>query len=170
MSRRPSDTTTSGEASGSGSGLGSSSGSASGSGARSNASSPLPLSSVEERVQKSIDLWARDLRSLFEHARERFADVAWETESNGRIWAHKGELLCRCWGSLATDFFLVTSPGRRVATVHGPELRWKQGGGRGAKRTPTVTSSCFRKKSSHLRSCRLRSRSEYVYHAPSCMH
>jgi hypothetical protein len=47
--------------------------------------------SVERRVTESTEIWARDLRSLFEHAKERFGDVTWESEEGGeRIWAHKG--------------------------------------------------------------------------------
>lgn len=47
---------------------------------------------VENRVEASTELWARDLRSLFDHAKERFGDVSWETDSGGdRIWGHKGE-------------------------------------------------------------------------------
>lgn len=50
-----------------------------------------PIPSVERRVSESTEIWARDLRSLFEHARERFGDVTWESEEGGeRIWAHKG--------------------------------------------------------------------------------
>jgi hypothetical protein len=55
---------------------------------------PLTLShvpTVERRVSDSTEIWARDLRSLFEHAKERFGDVTWESEEGGtRIWAHKG--------------------------------------------------------------------------------
>lgn len=49
---------------------------------------------VERRVEISTEGWARDLRSLFEHAKERFGDVSWESEEGGdRVWGHKGE----CW-------------------------------------------------------------------------
>lgn len=50
-----------------------------------------PIPTVERRVSDSTEIWARDLRSLFEHAKERFGDVTWESEEGGsRIWAHKG--------------------------------------------------------------------------------
>lgn len=50
-----------------------------------------PIPSVERSVSDSTDIWARDLRSLFEHAKERFGDVTWESDEGGeRIWAHKG--------------------------------------------------------------------------------
>ena len=53
-----------------------------------------PIPTVERRVSDSTEVWARDLRSLFEHAKERFGDVTWESEEGGsRIWAHKGRSL-----------------------------------------------------------------------------
>ena len=56
--------------------------------------SPIPsIPSVEARVSESTEIWARDLRGLFEHAKERFGDVSWESEGDGdaeRIWGHKG--------------------------------------------------------------------------------
>lgn len=49
------------------------------------------IPTVERSVSDSTEIWARDLRSLFEHAKERFGDVTWESEEGGeRIWAHKG--------------------------------------------------------------------------------
>jgi hypothetical protein len=50
------------------------------------------LPSVEYRVAQSTEIWARDLRALFEHAKDRFGDVTWESEGDGRIWGHKGAL------------------------------------------------------------------------------
>lgn len=54
--------------------------------------------SVEDRVENSTEVWARELRSLFDHAKERFGDVSWESEGDGfsgqlgdRVWGHKGE-------------------------------------------------------------------------------
>jgi hypothetical protein len=42
-------------------------------------------------VAESTEVWARDLRAVFEHAKERFGDVSWESEDGGeRIWGHKG--------------------------------------------------------------------------------
>lgn len=47
---------------------------------------------VERRVEISTEGWARDLRALFEHAKERFGDVSWESEEGGdRVWGHKGK-------------------------------------------------------------------------------
>jgi hypothetical protein len=59
----------------------------------------LPFDTVERRVELSTEEWARDLRALFEHAKERFGDVSWESDQEGdRVWGHKGECLCRCHG------------------------------------------------------------------------
>jgi hypothetical protein len=51
---------------------------------------PTPFPHVDERVHQSIQLWARDLRTLFDEARDRFSDVSWETDAGDRVWAHKG--------------------------------------------------------------------------------
>lgn len=49
------------------------------------------FATVEAAVSDSTELWARDLKALFEHAKDRFGDVSWETELGGeRIWGHKG--------------------------------------------------------------------------------
>jgi len=46
---------------------------------------------VESRVEVSTEEWARDLRALFNAAKERFGDVSWESEEGGdRVWGHKG--------------------------------------------------------------------------------
>lgn len=49
-----------------------------------------PFPTVENRVNASTDLWANDLRTVFEEARDRFADISWESETGERVWAHKG--------------------------------------------------------------------------------
>lgn len=57
-------------------------------------SSNLPFETVERRVEISTEEWARDLRSLFEHSKERFGDVSWESEGGEeRVWGHKGEFM-----------------------------------------------------------------------------
>ena len=53
---------------------------------------------VEDRVETSTEVWAKDLRGLFELAKERFGDVSWEGEEDVnvgpgrsvRVWGHKG--------------------------------------------------------------------------------
>jgi hypothetical protein len=52
------------------------------------------FATVEVAVSNSTDLWARDLKALYEHARDRFGDVSWETELGvERIWGHKGAFM-----------------------------------------------------------------------------
>lgn len=51
-----------------------------------------PFPTIEDRVTQSTELWARDLRRLFEDARQLFSDVSWETDIGDRVWAHKGAL------------------------------------------------------------------------------
>lgn len=46
--------------------------------------------SVEDRVALSTNQWADDLRGIYNNARDRFSDVAWETDTGERIFAHKG--------------------------------------------------------------------------------
>ena len=46
--------------------------------------------SVEDRVALSTNQWADDLRGIYSNARDRFSDVAWETDRGERIFAHKG--------------------------------------------------------------------------------
>jgi hypothetical protein len=54
----------------------------------------IHVPTVEQRVSESTEIWARELRALFEHAKERFGDVSWESEDGlgDRVWGHKGEL------------------------------------------------------------------------------
>jgi hypothetical protein len=54
------------------------------------------IPTVEQRVSESTEIWAKELRSLFDRAKDRFGDVSWESEetreyvANDRIWGHKG--------------------------------------------------------------------------------
>ncbi len=49
-------------------------------------------------VERSIAIWSRDLRALFDHAKERFGDICWREEAGSplrrdtadAIWGHKG--------------------------------------------------------------------------------
>lgn len=52
-----------------------------------------PFPSVEHRVNTSTESWARDLRTVFDDARDRFSDISWESDSGERVWAHKGGLV-----------------------------------------------------------------------------
>ena len=51
------------------------------------------MPAVENSVADSLEVWAEDLRSLFDSARERFADIRWHSTGDtlsDAIWAHKG--------------------------------------------------------------------------------
>ena len=51
------------------------------------------MPAVENSVADSLEVWAEDLRSLFDSARERFADIRWRSTGDtlsDAIWAHKG--------------------------------------------------------------------------------
>lgn len=68
-----------------------------------------------EAIRNSTVAWQEDLQSLFNHAKERFADVVWELvdENNDKqqgvdeVWGHKGRLqislVSRLLSSLARD-------------------------------------------------------------------
>ena len=61
---------------------------------------PIDFPSVETRVDQSTDIWARDLKALVEHAKDRFGDVSWEAEGlpeSEQVWGHKGEPWSGCW-------------------------------------------------------------------------
>lgn len=61
-------------------------------------------------MSASTEIWARDLRSLFEHAKARFGDVSWESEEGGeRIWAHKGELIAPCLHLRSSKLTLISA-------------------------------------------------------------
>ena len=65
------------------------------------------LPTVERTVDYSLEVWAEELRSLFESAQERFADIKWrgiEDSLNDTIWAHKGMLYPLAHKSAAEDF------------------------------------------------------------------
>ena len=50
---------------------------------------------LQEATRKSTAHWQDDLQALFDHAKDRFADVVWELSSDSgkgveEIWGHKG--------------------------------------------------------------------------------
>jgi hypothetical protein len=55
----------------------------------------LPKSKLYEANAHSSNVWRADLKNLFDHAKERYADVVWtviaEDETEGEdIYGHKG--------------------------------------------------------------------------------
>ncbi len=58
----------------------------------------LPKSKLYEANTQSTNIWQADLKKLFHHAKERYADVVWEVVAEGEdegeeVYGHKGELL-----------------------------------------------------------------------------
>ena len=50
---------------------------------------------LQEATRNSTAHWQDDLQSLFDHAKDRFADVVWELNSDSgkgieEVWGHKG--------------------------------------------------------------------------------
>lgn len=59
----------------------------------------LPKSKLYEANAHSAAVWQADLKKLFHHAKERYADVVWELTLEGEtegeeVWGHKGGLIC----------------------------------------------------------------------------
>lgn len=56
----------------------------------------LPKSRLLETQNNSTIAWQADLKNLFHHAKERYADVVWELVIEGEsgfeeVWGHKGK-------------------------------------------------------------------------------
>lgn len=71
---------------------------------------PAQPPSYGEATANSTATWQEDLQALFNHAKDRFADVVWDLadEKSGKkeeIWGHKGMLLV-----LLCCFYLVLEP------------------------------------------------------------
>lgn len=52
---------------------------------------------LQEATRNSTTNWQDDLQALFDHAKERFADVVWELQNEAsagaeEVWGHKGPL------------------------------------------------------------------------------
>jgi hypothetical protein len=59
--------------------------------------SPTPSYTVQEATRQSTQAWRNDLTNLFHQAKDRFADVVWELQSDDNndddhdeVWGHKG--------------------------------------------------------------------------------
>ncbi|EIW68712.1 hypothetical protein TREMEDRAFT_12167, partial [Tremella mesenterica DSM 1558] len=75
---------------------------------------------VEDSVAVSTDIWARDLRALFEHAKDRFGDVSWESEDGGeRIWGHKAVIYARAPKAFKEQYFITRSLTRSPSPANG---------------------------------------------------
>ncbi|ORY22450.1 hypothetical protein BCR39DRAFT_551657 [Naematelia encephala] len=77
--------------------------------------------SVERRVSESTDVWARDLRSVFEHAKDRFGDVSWESEEGSeRIWGHKAMIYARAPKAFKDRSFITRHFARSPTSLRSP--------------------------------------------------
>ncbi|OCF59112.1 hypothetical protein L486_03613 [Kwoniella mangroviensis CBS 10435] len=67
--------------------------------------------SVEERIADSTESWIKDLKSLFENAKDRFGDVCWESEdlSMKKIWGHKSIIYSRAPKAFKERYFKIRS-------------------------------------------------------------
>ncbi|WWC87196.1 uncharacterized protein L201_002082 [Kwoniella dendrophila CBS 6074] len=62
--------------------------------------------SVEESVSSSTEIWLKDLKELYENAKDRFGDVSWEKEgSSERIWSHKAIIYSRAPKAFKERYF-----------------------------------------------------------------
>ncbi|KAG9034590.1 hypothetical protein FRB95_013043 [Tulasnella sp. JGI-2019a] len=70
---------------------------------------PASSSTLATANQVSTDEWRRDLGRLFEHAKERFADVVWELgddpDQNEEVWGHKAIVYARAPPSFQARYF-----------------------------------------------------------------
>ncbi|WVQ68951.1 uncharacterized protein L199_007160 [Kwoniella botswanensis] len=67
--------------------------------------------SVEERIADSTESWIKDLKSLFDNAKDRFGDVCWESEdlSINKIWGHKAIIYSRAPKAFKERYFKIRS-------------------------------------------------------------
>ncbi|ORX34351.1 hypothetical protein BD324DRAFT_583444 [Kockovaella imperatae] len=79
---------------------------------------------VEERVAESLSVWAKELRALFDHAKERFGDVTWENEDDSsgrsRIWGHKAVIYARAPKAFKDRYFISRPFSRSPASLRSP--------------------------------------------------
>ncbi|KAH9910438.1 uncharacterized protein BXZ73DRAFT_93761 [Epithele typhae] len=71
--------------------------------------------SLQEATHRSTVHWQDDLQALFDHAKDRFADVVWELSSdNGKgveeVWGHKAVVYARAPPSFQARYFSFKPP------------------------------------------------------------
>lgn len=90
-----------------------------------------PSSALAKTSAASTETWQRDLKTLFDHAKERFPDVVWDLTSDydgavqEDVWGHKGGLVFSAlllgehvWPSLTSAHFRTISLILFVAIVY----------------------------------------------------
>ncbi|KAH9886001.1 hypothetical protein C8Q73DRAFT_289192 [Cubamyces lactineus] len=70
---------------------------------------------LQEATRNSTVHWQDDLQSLFDHAKERFADVVWELQSDSgsgveEVWGHKAVVYARAPPSFQARYFSFKPP------------------------------------------------------------
>ncbi|KAI0349997.1 hypothetical protein OH77DRAFT_1150161 [Trametes cingulata] len=70
---------------------------------------------LQEATRNSTTHWQDDLQSLFDHAKERFADVVWELQSDSaagveEVWGHKAVVYARAPPSFQARYFQFKPP------------------------------------------------------------
>ncbi|KAG2133098.1 hypothetical protein BD769DRAFT_1354309, partial [Suillus cothurnatus] len=79
--------------------------------------SPTPSYTVQEATRQSTQAWRNDLTNLFHQAKDRFADVVWELQSDDNndddhdeVWGHKAIVYARAPPSFQQRFFQFRPP------------------------------------------------------------
>ncbi|KAI0630919.1 hypothetical protein C8Q77DRAFT_1062198 [Trametes polyzona] len=70
---------------------------------------------LQEATRNSTSNWQDDLQALFDHAKERFADVVWELQSDAgsgveEVWGHKAVVYARAPPSFQARYFSFKPP------------------------------------------------------------
>ncbi|KAG1771354.1 hypothetical protein EV702DRAFT_1188816 [Suillus placidus] len=78
--------------------------------------SSTPSYTVQEATRQSTQAWRNDLTNLFHQAKDRFADVVWELQSNDNdddhdeVWGHKAIVYARAPPSFQQRYFQFRPP------------------------------------------------------------
>nr|XP_031861873.1 uncharacterized protein CI109_002702 [Kwoniella shandongensis]KAA5528945.1 hypothetical protein CI109_002702 [Kwoniella shandongensis] len=84
---------------------------------------------VEVSINRSIQVWATDLRSLYENAKDRFGDVSWVDSMGGdKIWGHKAVVYARAPKAFNERYLTSSEPSGSLSfirsTYDNQELRF----------------------------------------------
>ncbi|OBZ65115.1 hypothetical protein A0H81_14913 [Grifola frondosa] len=70
---------------------------------------------LQEATRNSTITWQDDLQALFNHAKDRFADVVWELQGDDgkgveEVWGHKAVVYARAPPSFQARYFSFKPP------------------------------------------------------------
>ncbi|RDX40022.1 hypothetical protein OH76DRAFT_1394488, partial [Lentinus brumalis] len=70
---------------------------------------------LTEATRNSTTHWQHDLQALFDHAKDRFADVVWELNADSgsgveEVWGHKAVVYARAPPSFQARYFSFKPP------------------------------------------------------------